>query len=182
MKKIGTYLTALFLCAALMAGSASAYIHRGTVQITSDTEEIRFCTGEIFQVRLQLDPAQDRQTPGCGMADCPEKCGQNCLSAEGNCTCDGTYLETYYADVQISNDDPGVVEVTYQDGTATFTALKPGTSNVTLAVRLREYTGSSVVIPVTVESSGLGPALWVGLAFAVVLAAAVLIAVVKKKG
>lgn len=145
----------LVLCIISMSVTVSAYIRRGTVGISVDREKIELKPGESCQVSVTLDPEQDDQMPGCGMADCPDECGKKCLSENGNCTCDITAYKTYYTNVEIKIDAPEIVEVAYEDGIAVFTALAPGETNVNLAARLREYTGSSVDIAVTVTESGL---------------------------
>lgn len=154
-QKIFFTMMVLVLCMISMSVTVSAYIRRGTVGISVDKEKIELKSGESCQVSVTLDPEQDDQMPGCGMADCPDKCGKKCLSENGNCTCDITTYQTYYTNVEIKIENPEIVEVAYEDGIAVFTALAPGKTNVNLAARLREYTGSSVDIAVTVTKAGL---------------------------
>lgn len=95
MKKVMGFLGALIMTCTLLPFSAMAYIERGTVQISCDAEELTLGVGETYELAVTIDPAQEDQMPGCGMSDCPQKCGSNCLSKDNNCTCDSTSYDTY---------------------------------------------------------------------------------------
>lgn len=153
MKKAFLVLTAALLLFAGLSLPAAAYINRGTVQISCDTAELALEVGQTVQVEYALDPESSDQMPGCGMSDCPEHCGAGCLSKDGNCTCDITAYQTYYTEVQVKKADEKVVRVSCADGVATFEAVGPGSCTVNLAARLREFTGTSVDIEVTVTGA-----------------------------
>lgn len=180
MRKLLTMMLALAIALSLFVMPAAAYIERGTVHISADQDAVELKTGETTTVAITLDPAQDDQMPGCGMADCPETCGENCLSKDGNCTCDITSYETYYTEVPIKIDAPEVVEATYENGVLTLKGLAAGTTNVNVAARLREYTGSSVDIQVTVTKSGPSVALIAGAIVGLALVAGIVVALGKK--
>ena len=183
MKKKILLLLALVLCIAVTAVPAAAYIERGTVHIYADKTELFLKEGETGYVAITLDPAEEDQMPGCGMADCPQTCGQNCLSNDGNCTCDITTYQTYYTEVLVNNKSEAIAEAVYADGVLTIKALSEGQAKINVAARLREYMGSSVNITVTVEKTAAPFALIAGISAAVVviIAAAVVFAVKKTK-
>lgn len=188
MKKLlKTLVLVLIICAVLAPVTASAYIERGTVHITGDTSPITIAVGETAAVAVTLDPAESDQMPGCGMSDCPETCGQNCLSKDGNCTCDDTSYKTFYTEVQFKKLDESIATAEYADGIVTITGVAPGTTTVNIAARLREYTGSSINVEVTVvepvpEHAPVNMGIVGGIAAAViVLLAAVVVLVIKRK-
>ena len=150
------------LCAVMLASPASAYIERGTVHITADTKEIELSAGSSQTLQIALDPMQDSQMPGCGMADCPSSCG-DCLTPDGNCPCDGTEYETYYTEVLTSSSDPAIEEALWEDGEVRLDAYRAGACTIKLSARLREYTGTSVEIAVTVVDNTPDFKLWVGI-------------------
>ena len=58
--------------------------------------------GSSTTVSVSLSPASDQQTEGCGMAECPQICGEKeCLDANGQCTCNGTEYKTYTTSVAV---------------------------------------------------------------------------------
>lgn len=182
LKRFAAVLLSAALLAAIWAGNALAYINRGTVEISCDTSELTLEVGQTAEVPYTVEPASSEQTAGCGMSDCPENCGAGCLSKDGNCTCDDTSLKTYYSEVQVKKADESVVLVSAADGVATFEAVGPGSCTVNLAARLREFTGTSVDIVVTVTGAAKKAPLWpwiLGLALA---AAAAAVVAVRKRG
>ena len=181
MKRLCLIISAALLLFALCALPAAAYINRGTVEITCDTTELSLKVGETVEVPYTLDPETSDQMPGCGMADCPENCGANCLSKDGNCTCDDINYKTYYTEVQVKKADDNVVQVTAADGVATFTAVGPGSCTVNLAARLREFTGSSVDIQVTVTGEEKTGQVWPWIVAAILIAAAAAVIVRKNR-
>ena len=185
MKKTITAVALALLVPLVLSLQAAAYIERGTVHISADTADIHLLVGESYELPVTIDPAESQQTTGCGMADCPERCGANCLSREGNCTCDDTSLKTYYPEVQLKKLDEQVASAVYEDGTVRFTGVGAGSCTVNIAVRMREYTGSSIEVnvtveeapaptptPLTAEADGMNTALIVGVCAAVLVIAA----------
>lgn len=157
MKKVMGFLGALIMTCTLLPFSAMAYIERGTVQISCDAEELTLGVGETYELAVTIDPAQEDQMPGCGMSDCPQKCGSNCLSKDNNCTCDSTSYDTYYADLKIKDKNEGIADAVYEDGKVIITALSEGETELKLSARLREYLGTSVVVAVKVVAKGEEP-------------------------
>ncbi|MCR4963715.1 MAG: hypothetical protein K6B40_07545 [Firmicutes bacterium] len=154
------FITILLLLTAFSL-PAAAYINRGTVQIHCDTTALTLAVGQTVQVPYSVDPAESLQTQGCGMADCPDGCGANCLSREGNCVCVDTVPVPFYTEVLVKKIDERIVSVSCDNGIATFQGLAPGSCTVNLAARLREFTGSSVDIAVTVEGAGTANVWWI---------------------
>lgn len=157
MKKLlSVFLTVILTCT-LLSFSALGYIERGTVTITSDVAELTLEVGQVYELAVKIDPMQEDQMEGCGMSDCPEKCGANCLSKDGNCTCDSTSYETYYAAMKIKDKNEGVVTAEYEEGIVTITAVAAGETELKLSARLREYLGTSITVAVKVVEQGEGP-------------------------
>lgn len=182
MKKAFVVLAVALLLFAGFSLPAAAYINRGTVQISCDVTELALEAGQTVQVEYTVDPESSDQMPGCGMSDCPENCGAGCLSKDGNCTCDSTVYQTYYTEVQVKKADESVVRVSCENGVATFEAVGPGSCTVNLAARLREFTGTSVDIEVTVTGTEK-PAGWlVGGCLLLAAAAAAIVVARKKRG
>lgn len=183
MRRFVLFIGMTFLCAALLLEPAYAYINRGTVHITLDTEQIELSPGSSQPIMITLDPVQDSQMPGCGMADCPDGCG-NCLTSDGNCPCDGTEYETYYTEVLTSSSDPSVAEASWTDGQVILEAHRPGSCTVKLSARLREYTGSSAELMVTVTSDSTASVLWIAIGCVILLliTAVIIINTKKKRG
>lgn len=94
------------------------------------------------------------QLPGCGMAECPQICGEkDCLNAKGECTCGGTTYDTYYADVSASSSDSSVAAATYSGGTLKIKAVGRGTVKITVTGSLRQHSDGKASLSVTVSSS-----------------------------
>ncbi len=130
-----------------------AYIDRGSVSI-SGKSAYELSVGE--NASLTVSPHGEAHLPGCGMADCPEICGEKecivTINGQKECTCNGTDLTTYYADVEVSSSDTGVAEVSYngKTGEVTITAKKAGTASVSIDALFREYRAASKTVAVTV--------------------------------
>lgn len=135
---------------AAMPKAAQAYISKGTVEIEADTEEITIAPGETKKIPVHLTPQEDEQFPGCGMADCPETCG-DCLTKNMECPCDGTEYETYYAQVKVRSSDEGVAAAQYEEGYVEFQGISQGEAQVKASAALRNFTGSSVTFQVHVK-------------------------------
>lgn len=182
MKKAFVVLAVALLLFAGFSLPAAAYINRGTVQISCDVTELALEVGQTVEVEYSVDPTMSMQTQGCGMSDCPEACGPNCLSKEGNCTCVDTTPIPFYAEVLVKKIDDSIVSVSCENGVATFEAVGPGSCTVNLAARLREFTGTSVDIEVTVTGTKK-PAGWlVGGCLLLAAAAAAIVVARKKRG
>ena len=130
--------------------NANAYIDRGTVIITAETDSATVAEGEELVFPVSVDPMKDSQMEGCGMSDCPEKCGPGCLSKDGNCTCDSTEYKDYFTSVKVKASDPDIASAEFENGSMVIKGLKEGETDLNFGARLREWTGSSIDVHVTV--------------------------------
>ena len=176
-------LASLFLvCLLVLLGgvNAVAYVERGPVGISADTESLVLKKGESGTVHVTLDPEYEVQLPGCGLASCPQTCDNTCLTKDGSCSCGPTNYETYVTAVAAASSDPAVVQVSYADGAAEIRAIGAGKASVTLTASLKEHDDTAVEIAVTVEA-GISTAAVIGICAAAVLLSAVTIIVIKKR-
>ncbi len=158
--------TRIMRCAALVFAAlmvlsltgvvSMAYIDRGSVSI-SGKSAYELSVGE--DVSLSVSPFEEEHYPGCGMADCPQICGEKecivTINGQKECTCNGTDLTTYYADVELSSTDSSVASVSYNDktGVVTITAKKAGTASISIDAAFREYRAASKRVAVTVTAA-----------------------------
>lgn len=165
MKKIASFLLVCVLAIACMS-PAFAYVRRGTVNIDVAHHEIAVRKDCVVKVDYVIDPMSDEQLDGCGMSDCPECCGENCLSKKGDCTCSSTTYESYDASVEVSSEDESIATVIDSSETCCsdkqqvwITGVEVGETTVNVAARLREYIGSSEDIVVKVFPEDAAPLL-----------------------
>ena len=91
------------------------------------------------------------------MAECPQSCGEKeCLDANGECTCNGTTYQTYYAYASASSSNTSVAAAKYDNGTVSIKGVGPGTATITLTASLRQFTSTSTTIQVTVSAKNNG--------------------------
>ncbi|MDR1068662.1 MAG: hypothetical protein LBL36_05400 [Clostridiales Family XIII bacterium] len=138
-----------------ISGSAYAYFDRGQVGISPSQSSVSLNAGESRTVSVSLNPASDKQTPGCGMAECPQTCGDlGCLDGNGQCTCAGSKYSTYQTQVSAVSSNGSVARASYSGGAVSISGVSPGTTTVTLTASLRQFRSNSTTITVTVNSSG----------------------------
>lgn len=92
------------LCAAALALSlcfptpALAYFSKPAVGVYFGSSSLSLTTGSSGTVSVSVDMWSEQQLPGCGMAECPQACGNlttpdgvlgGCLSGDGWCQCSG---------------------------------------------------------------------------------------------
>ncbi|MDR2108570.1 MAG: hypothetical protein LBP28_03805, partial [Coriobacteriales bacterium] len=150
-------LAALCVAALLLtpASLAHAYFNRGTVGISVGAASVSLTPGQSTSVSVTLNPASDEQTQGCGMAECPQSCGdKGCLDANGQCVCAGQGYSTYYPDVAVSSSNGGVATASYSGGALSITAVGEGSCTLTLTASLRQFSSGSTSISVTVSGGG----------------------------
>ena len=144
-------LAVVFLSAGL--GTAYAYFDRGPVGLSVSQGAVSMTSGEGYMVSVSVSPAADEQLPGCGMAECPQTCGDlGCLDARGQCTCAGTTYSTYYPTVSASSSNSSVAAVSYANGALSITGISPGSATITIYASLRQFTDSQAYVQVTVNA------------------------------
>ncbi|SDB22273.1 hypothetical protein [Eubacterium oxidoreducens] len=158
MKKffISRKICAGLLCMLLILGTARpafAYFDRGNVTVTLGKNEATVTAGDTLNVSVSLTPVSARETEGCGMADCPQNCGDGCLDENGNCTCNGTEYTTYYTDVTVSSSNTSVANASYNNGNLVIKGIGAGSATITVTGSLRQYTDGSDTIKVTVSKA-----------------------------
>lgn len=113
--------------------------------------------GKSVSVSVSVDPIKEQQLPGCGMAECPQSCGNTgCLNEYGECTCAGTTYQTYYSSAKAVSGNSAVASASYANGTLTIRGVSAGKTTVTVTGSMRQYTDCTKTISVTVTSSGSG--------------------------
>ncbi|MDR0501283.1 MAG: hypothetical protein LBG97_08615 [Coriobacteriales bacterium] len=145
---------AFSLVFALLPQAAFAYFDRGPVGISLGASSVSVAAGSSVNVSVALSPAQDDQTIGCGMAECPQTCGEKgCLDANGQCVCAGGAYSTYYTQVQAASSNGAVATATYSGGALTINGVGAGSATITLTASLRQHSSTSAIVNVTVTAS-----------------------------
>lgn len=147
-------LVLFFLTANPLPGDA--YFNRGTVSVSLGQSAVSMTAGSTAEVSVAVDPIKQDQLPGCGMAECPQTCGDGCLNESGECTCAGTEYKTYYAEISVSSSNSQTATASYSNGTLTVKGHSPGSAQITVTGKLRQYTDSSVILNVTVTENNSG--------------------------
>lgn len=148
-------IAALFQC--LTAVPSFAYFNRGTVSMQLGQTSVSVQEGKSVSVSVSVDPIKEQQLPGCGMAECPQSCGNTgCLNEYGECTCAGTTYQTYYSSAKAVSGNSSVASASYANGTLTIRGVSAGKTTVTVTGSMRQYTDCTKTISVTVTSSGSG--------------------------
>ena len=138
------------------AARVSAYYDRGPVKVYLGQTAVSVAQGAVVTVSAQVDPASDEQLPGCGMAQCPQECGElGCLDARGQCQCAGTTYQTYYANVRINSADTTVATASYKAGVVSITGVAPGETVVSVTGSMRQFTDTTATIRVTVTAGAV---------------------------
>lgn len=128
-----------------------AYFQRGNVNVYAGRNNVSLAQGSSASVSISFSPSSSRQLPGCGMAECPQICGEkNCLDANGECMCAGTTYQTYYPSASVYSSNTSVATASYSGGAVYIRGVSPGTATVTVSASLRQHTSTSTSIYVTV--------------------------------
>lgn len=155
-RKRNVFLSIFVLVCVLSASicmPVSAYYNLGKVQLSLGTTSVEVVKGGKTVVSASMTPASSDQTPGCGMAECPQSCGDVCGDANGQCLCAGSQYSTYYAGVALTSDNPSIASAKYANGVITITGYNTGQTTIYAQGTLREYTSSPrQAITVTVTS------------------------------
>ena len=145
---------AVLLLLGCTAVPSFAYFNRGNVTLTLGQRELSMNVGSTASVSVGISPIKEQQLPGCGMAECPQTCGDTgCLNENGECTCGGLEYETYYASVTAVSADPSVAAAEYQNGTLTVRGMSEGSTVITVKGSMRQYTDAEQVLSVTVNAA-----------------------------
>lgn len=156
-KVMGIALTAAMILTAVPTQSF-AYIERGDVQI-GGSDSYTLTVGETAE--LTISPYEEDHMQGCGMADCPDVCGEkDCITyvnGQPECVCAGTEMITFYADVAADSSDDSVASVEYDDsGKVVITAVGEGTADIDIEASFREYNTAEKTVSVTVKAAQSG--------------------------
>lgn len=154
-KKIIPVICIALLLQCIVTVPSFAYFNRGTVSMQLGQTNVSIPEGKSVSVSVTVDPIKEQQLPGCGMAECPQSCGNTgCLNEYGECTCGGTAYQTYYSSVKAVSGNSSVASASYANGTLTIRGVAAGKTNITVTGSMRQYTDCSRTVSVTVTSSG----------------------------
>ena len=155
-KKIAAVVAAAVLSMSF-AAPTYAYFDRGEVSVTLGASDISLTAGESTSVTVSFSPASDMEMPGCGMAECPQACGEkDCLRYDvhpelGDCHCNGDEYVSYPAHGDVSSSNTSVATASINGGVVNISAVSVGTCQITVTGSLRQYTSTSATINVTVD-------------------------------
>ena len=129
-----------------------AYFQRGSVNVYAGRGSVSVTQGSSASVSISFSPSSSRQLPGCGMAECPQICGEkDCLDANGECKCAGTVYQTYYPTASVSSSNTSVATASYSGGVLYINGISPGSATITVRASLRQFSSTSTSINVTVS-------------------------------
>ncbi len=132
---------------------AFAYFDRGAVSLMLGNSNITVEKGSSIAVSATLNPASRDELPSCGLPECPQTCGPECINETGDCTCNGYDYQTYYATVISASADANIATASYANGVLTIRGINTGTTTITTHGSLRQYSNSpEQVIHVTVTT------------------------------
>lgn len=131
-----------------------AYFDRGPVGISMGRSSVSVPANGTVNVTISLSPATDNQLPGCGMAECPQLCGEkSCLDANGQCMCAGTTYKSYTTSVTVTSSNSSVATGSYSNGILTVQGVSEGEADLTLTASLRQFTNGTAGIKVKVTKA-----------------------------
>ena len=152
MKKIISMKTALTMVLILILASSSyAYFERGTVGVSLGQNSVSLEQGKSISISVGVNPSESKQLAGCGMAECPQTCGEGCLNKDGECTCAGTDYQTYKTNVTSTSSNANVARASYSNGVLNIKALAEGTAVITVKASLRQFNEGSARVEVRVS-------------------------------
>ena len=137
----------------LPAVSAYAYYSLPGVSISLSQSAVSVQGGQSQTISVAVSPLQESQLPGCGMAECPQACGPDCLDPNGWCVCAGTTYQTYYTQVSVSSSNNAVAQASYSAGTLSITGVAAGSATITISASLAKHVDSAAYVSVTVTAA-----------------------------
>ncbi|MGN0295320.1 MAG: hypothetical protein ACI4D3_15085 [Lachnospiraceae bacterium] len=155
-KKMKVFAAWILVCLIVVSGSieTKAYFDRGPVNVSVGKSSVSIRQGQSETVSVSFSPSKSSQLPGCGMAECPQSCGEKeCLDENGECTCNGTTYQTYYAFATVSSSNTSVATAEYSSGSVRISGISAGTATVTVTASLRQFSSTSATIKVTVSKA-----------------------------
>ncbi len=168
---LGHRRAALFMLSALlvvamacvaMPSSAWAYYSLSPVEIYLGSNSISMGAGESASIGCGLSIASEEQTVGCGMAECPQGCGDlttpqgvkgGCADVNGWCTCMGTAYSAYGTNVAVYSDNPGVARASYSNGVLNVTSYGAGSATLTVSATLQQHNDAAAYVTVDVSDN-----------------------------
>ena len=159
MKRLSKVFAVFVLALALVLSgtqSAFAYYNLPGVAITLSQSSVAIVSGQTQTVGVSVNPTQEDQLPGCGMAECPQTCPPECIGPGGWCICAGTTFVTKYTQVQVSSSNSSVARASYNGGTLSITGVSQGTATVTVTASLEKHVNSVTYITVSVTAPSGG--------------------------
>ena len=148
------FVLALLITGVMTCSDSFAYFQRGSVGVYAGQSSVSVSQGGSAAVSLSFSPASSSQLPGCGMAECPQICGEkDCLDANGECKCNGTTYTTYPAYAEAYSSNTSVATASCSGSTVYISGISPGSATITVTAYLRQFTSTSTSIYVTVSGS-----------------------------
>ena len=148
------FVLALLITGVMTCSDSFAYFQRGSVGVYAGQSSVSVSQGGSAAVSLSFSPASSSQLPGCGMAECPQICGEkDCLDANGECQCGGGGYTTYYASAVAYSSNTSVATASCSGSTVYISGISPGSATITVTASLRQFTSTSTSIYVTVSGS-----------------------------
>ena len=137
------FVLALLITGVMTCSDSFAYFQRGSVGVYAGQSSVSVSQGGSAAVSLSFSPASSSQLPGCGMAECPQICGEkDCLDANGECKCAGTTYMTYYASANAYSSNTSVATASCSGSTVYITGISPGSATITVTASLRQFTST----------------------------------------
>lgn len=145
---------ALLITGVMTCSDSFAYFQRGSVGVYAGQSSVSVTQGSSAAVSLSFSPSSSSQLPGCGMAECPQSCGEkNCLDPNGECMCAGTAYSTYYTTASAYSSNTSVATASVSGSTVYISGISPGSATITVTASLRQFTSTSTSIYVSVSGS-----------------------------
>jgi len=130
------------------------------------TDSIGVTTGSSLSIDCSINPTSEAQLPGCGMAECPQGCGDitapngikgGCQDENGWCTCTGTTYSTYYTDVSVYSSNSSVARASWNGGVLNVTGYSAGSATITVNASLSKHQDASATVNVEVSDPAVEP-------------------------
>ena len=131
---------------------AWGYFDRGPVGVDIGQYEVVLDEGQSTTIMCIITPEFDDQLPGCGMAECPQTCGDGCLDGNGQCTCVGAEYMRWFTAVSVMSTNPSVARASYGGGALIVSGYGPGEVTLTVSASLRQFQDNEASVHVVVNA------------------------------